>query len=384
MPPRLSNRSGLASQSEIRAMTIECTRVGGINLAQGVCDLAVPDPVLAGARDALPTHNTYTRFDGLPDIRQAIAARYEREYDWPVDPENEVVVSIGATGAFYATCLALLNPGDEVVVFEPGYGYHVNMLKALEAVPVPLLLEPPDWDLTEQALRSVLTPRTKAIVVNSPGNPTGKVMTYEELSMLAEVARERDLVVITDEIYEHFVYDGRAHIPPATLPGMAERTVTISGFSKVFAITGWRLGYAVCRPDWSRAIGHLSDLVYVCAPAPLQMGAARGLLDLDPHYYKDLAADHQNKRDQFCAALDKAGLKPHVPQGAYYVLADISSLPGTTGRERAMHLLERTGLACVPGAAFVTDQPADDLARFCFAKEWDVLKEACKRLEKLG
>lgn len=383
MPPRLSNRSKHASQSEIRAMTIECARVKGINLAQGVCDLAVPDPVLAGARDALPSHTTYTRFDGLPDIRTAIAARMARDHGRTVDPETEIVVSIGATGAFYATCLALLEPGDEVILFEPGYGYHANTLLALDAVPVAVRLQPPDWTLDEAALRAALSPRTKAVIVNTPGNPTGKVFSRADLELLARVARERDLAVITDEIYEHFVFDGREHIPPAGLPGMAERTVTISGFSKVFAITGWRLGYAVCREDWSRAIGHLSDLVYVCAPAPLQMGAARGLLELGPDYYAGVARDHQAKRDRFCAALDKAGLTPHPPQGAYYALADISAFPGTTGRERAMHLLEKTGLACVPGGAFVSDGSGEGLGRFCFAKQWDVLEEACRRLENL-
>jgi aminotransferase len=220
--------------------------------------------------------------------------------------------------------------------------------------------------------------------VNTPSNPAGKVFSREELALIADFAESHDLFVFTDEIYEHFVYDGREHISPATLPGMAKRTITISGLSKVFAITGWRLGYAICDPEWALPIGHFNDLVYVCAPAPLQIGAAKGLEELGPDYYRGVSDDHLAKRDRFCDVLRAAGLTPHVPAGAYYILADVTRLPGVTSKERALYLLEKTGVACVPGSAFYTGPVGETLVRFCFAKETDVLEEAVQRLGRLA
>ncbi|WP_419786564.1 pyridoxal phosphate-dependent aminotransferase [Pseudodesulfovibrio sp.] len=385
MSLKVSRRRHLVAQSEIRNMTLECARVGGINLAQGVCDLPVPEPVLRGAAEAMAAGtNIYTRFDGLAPLRQAIAAKQERYTGMRVNPEGEVVVSGGATGAFYAACLALLNEGDEVVVFEPYYGYHNVTMASLGIKPTFVTLEPPHWKFTAEDLERVVTGRTRAIILNTPSNPAGKVFTREELTLVADFAEAHDLFVFTDEIYEHFVFDGRKHIAPATLPGMARRTITISGFSKVFAVTGWRLGYAICDPEWALPIGHFNDLVYVCAPAPLQMGCAKGLEELGDDYYQGVADDHQRKRDLFCAALRDAGLTPNVPEGAYYTLADISSLPGSTAKERALYLLEKTGVACVPGSAFYRGPVGETLARFCFAKEMDVLEDAMARLRRVG
>jgi aminotransferase len=365
-------------------MSIECARVGGINLAQGVCDLPVPGCVVRGAAEAMERgHNIYTRFDGRHELRRAIAARRLRDTGHDADPETQVVVSAGATGAFYSACLALLDEGDEVVVFEPYYGYHVVTLAALGIRPVFVTLRPPHWEFAAADLERAVTPRTRAVILNTPSNPAGKVFSRAELAVVADFAEAHDLFVFTDEIYEHFVYDGHRHMAPATLPGMARRTITISGLSKVFAITGWRIGYAICDPEWAGAIGHFSDLVYVCAPAPLQLGAARGLDELDDGYYRGVAEDHQRKRDLFCATLAHIGLPPHVPAGAYYTLADISRLPGHTARERAMHLLERTGVACVPGTAFFRGEAGQTLARFCFAKEMEILEDAMARLRDL-
>jgi len=384
MALRVSRRRPLVAQSEIRSMSIECARVGGINLAQGVCDLPVPQPVVRGAAEAMERgHNIYTRFDGRAELRRAIAARLLRDAGMEADPETQVVVSAGATGAFYSACLALLDEGDEVLVFEPYYGYHIVTLAALGITPVFVTLAPPHWEFAAADLERVVTPRTRAMILNTPANPSGKVFSREELALVADFAQAHDLFVFTDEIYEHFVFDGREHIAPATLPGMARRTITISGLSKVFAITGWRIGYAVCDPEWALAIGHFSDLVYVCAPAPLQLGAARGLDELGPDYYRGVAQDHEQKRDLFCATLAEIGLAPHVPQGAYYALADISRLPGDTAKARAMHLLERTGVACVPGTAFFRGEAGQTLGRFCFAKEMPILEDAMDRLRKL-
>jgi len=383
MTLKLSRRHEWVLQSEIRNMSIECDRVGGINLSQGVCDTEVPASVRAGAADAMNAGvNCYTRYDGIDELRRAIAAKQMRFSGMDVDPDTEVVVSAGATGALYCACLALLDPGDEVILFEPFYGYHVSTLVATGAVPVYVRMSLPGWTFTREQLEGACSARTRAIVINTPSNPSGKVFSRQELELLADFATAHDLFVFTDEIYEHFVYEGGAHVSPATLPGMRERTVTISGLSKTFSITGWRIGYSICDAKWAQTIGHFNDLVYVCAPAPLQMGVARGLTTLGPEFYTGIAAEYQRKRDLICAALAGAGLAPNVPQGAYYVLADISRLPGADSKARAMHLLRTTGVACVPGQAFYHDASGEELARFCFAKDDSVIVDACNRLRR--
>lgn len=366
-------------------MSIECDRVGGINLSQGVCDTPVPVEVAQGAVDGIREgFNTYTRYDGLDELRQAIAVTLRERSGVAVDPETEVVVSAGATGAFYVACLALLDPGDEVILFEPFYGYHVNTLLSADAVPAYVPMQPPDWTFAMDDLERAVTPRTRGLMVNTPGNPSGKVFTRAELEQIAELAVRHDLFVFTDEIYEYFVYDGGEHVAPASIPALAGRTITISGFSKTFSITGWRIGYAVTAARWAETMGHYNDLVYVCAPAPLQIGVARGLAQLGPDYYTSLRADYRAKRDQFCDTLRAVGLTPHVPQGAYYVLADASMLPGRTSKERAMALLAQTGVASVPGEAFFTGDGGDRLLRFCYAKSAADLDEACRRLGRLS
>ncbi|RJR54282.1 MAG: pyridoxal phosphate-dependent aminotransferase, partial [Desulfobacteraceae bacterium] len=370
MPLELSRRHEWVMQSEIRNMSIECDRMGGINLSQGVCDTEVPLAVRRGAQEAMDRGiNTYTRYDGLDLLREAIALKQKRFTGMDVDPQKEIVVSAGATGALYCACLALLNPGDEVILFEPYYGYHLQTLVATEAVPVYVRTLPPDWSFTNEDLENARTVRTRGIVICSPSNPSGKVYTLQELEMISAFAKKYDLFIFTDEIYEHFTYDGRKHIPPATLPGLSERTITISGLSKTFSITGWRIGYCISDSRWTQAIGFFNDLVYVCAPAPLQMGVANGLTSLAPTYYDGLAREYLKKREKICGALSGAGLSPYKPQGAYYVLADISRVPGTCSKERAMNLLRHTGVASVPGEAFYHDDAGENLARFCFAKE---------------
>lgn len=366
-------------------MSLECDRLNGINLAQGVCDTPVPEEVLAGAKRAMNSGlNAYTRYDGIAPLRRAVAGKMKSLYGLTVDAETEVVASGGSTGAFYSTCLALLDPGDEVILFEPFYGYHVSTLEAVEAVPRFVRLRAPDWSFDPKDLAAAAGPKTKAIIINTPANPSGKVFSRVELEIIAAFARERDLVVFTDEIYEYFVYDGRTHISPAMIPGLRERCVTISGASKTFSVTGWRVGYAVAKPEWARMIGYMSDLVYVCAPAPLQAGVAAGLMELPKSYYENLRAEYATKRALVCGTLEKAGMPPVSPQGAYYILADVSRLPGRTGKERAMYLLENTGVAAVPGEAFYSN-PEDGygLARFCYAKTDADIKEACARLAKL-
>jgi aminotransferase len=379
----LSRRAARTVQSEIRVMSIECEKVKGINLAQGVCDTEVPEPVREAAKRAIDGGiNSYTRAEGLAPIREAIAEKMQRFNGMECDPETEVIVHSGSTGAFYASCLALLNPGDEVILFEPYYGYHLNTLVATEVTPAFVTLRAPDWEFSPQDLERVVTPRTRGIMINSPANPSGKVFTREELEWIAAFAVRNNLIVFTDEIYEYFVYEGR-HISPATLPGMRERTVTISGYSKTFSITGWRVGYTVCDRKWTQAIAYFHDLIYVCAPAPLQIGVAEGIERLPESFYCQIAQDYVKKRDLLCGTLQDIGLTPSVPKGAYYVLADASILPGGNSKEKSMALLRETGVASVAGSAFYQSGGGENLIRFCFAKNDQDLEEACRRLRLL-
>ncbi len=383
MPLSLSRRAARTVQSEIRAMSIACDRVQGINLAQGVCDTEVPLPVREGAKWAMEHGlNSYTRAEGLGPIREAIAEKMQRFNGIECDPETEVIVGSGATGAFYAAALALLNPGDEVILFEPFYGYHLNTLVAVEAVPLYITMRTPDWTFNREDLERTVTLRTRAIMLNSPGNPTGKIFTREEMEWIANFAERHDLFVFTDEIYEYFVYEGK-HISIATLPGMRKRTITMSGYSKTFSITGWRIGYTVCDRRWAQGIAYFHDLIYVCAPAPLQIGVAEGIRQLPQSFYDEIGKEYVEKRDLLCHVLKEIGLTPSVPKGAYYVLADASILPGKTSRDKAMYLLEQTGVATVAGSAFYHGDGGENLIRFCFAKTDTELAEACKRLNKL-
>ena len=380
----LSELAPGAMQSEIRAMTTECDRIGGINLAQGVCDTPVPAPVEAEAIAAIRAgHNIYTRLDGIARLRNAIAAKQQRDYGLVYDPETEVLVASGATGGLHAASMALLNPHDEVLLFEPFYGYHVATLKSMRVKPVLVPLAEPDWTLDIDALHAAITPRTRAILLNTPANPSGKIFSRAELEAVAAVCREHDLFLFTDEIYEYFVYDGNLHISPATLDGMRERTIVMSGFSKTFSVTGWRLGYVTADVKWMAAIAYFHDLTYVCAPSAFQHGAAAGLEQLPPAFYTQLASDHASKRGRIVAALRDAGLEPSIPAGAYYVLANATRLPGKTAAEKARHLLAATGVASVAGSAFFRHGRGEDLLRFCFAKRDNDLDEACARLRRL-
>lgn len=379
-----SRRSELIIQSEIRAMSIECDKVNGINLSQGVCDLDLPRPVKTGAQDAIEAGvNHYTRYDGLPELRDAIASKLLKYNRIEADPDQNIVVSGGATGALYSACMALLDPEDEVIVLEPYYGYHINTLLAVGAVPVYAAMQPPNWTFDVRRLQNLITKKTRGLMLNTPANPSGKVFSLDELLGLADFCNAHDLFIFTDEIYEYFVYDGFKHVSPGSLPGVSERTISVFGYSKTFSITGWRIGYCVCSERWKDVIGYVNDLIYVCGPSPLQVGVARGIEELGDDYYRALCNEYQNKRDLLCSALTKIGLTPFVPEGSYYVLADVGSLPGRASKEKAMYLLKSTGVASVPGSAFYHDQSGESLVRFCFAKRNEILDEACERLLKL-
>ena len=365
-------------------MTVECARVGGINLAQGVCDTPVPEEVRSAAREAIEAGaNLYSRCEGREELRGALAEKMRRDSGLDYDPDHEIVVTNGATGAFYVAALALLNSGDEVILFEPYYGYHASTLISMDVIPKFATLAPPDWRLRLDELEALVGPRTRGLVLNTPGNPSGKVFSRPELEMLADFACRHDLFAFTDEVYEHFVFDDREHLSPAQFEGMRERTITISALSKTFAVTGWRLGWMAADRRWSGAFAALNDLVYVCAPTPLQLGAARALELLPPAYYSGISTEYQRKRDRLCGVLERVGLAPFLPQGSYFVLADISRIPGSSSEKRVLRLLEETGVAAVPGSAFFSGAAGDHLARFSFGKTDADLEAACSRLERL-
>lgn len=380
----LSRKASGIAQSEIRIMSVECDKVHGINLAQGICDTDVPEPVQRAAADAIRSRqNSYTRLDGIAQLRRAISKKMRDYNQITADPDREIVVTAGSTGAFYSACMALLDPGDEVIVFEPYYGYHVNTLRALDCVPISVTMHPPRWMFSRDHFERAITDKTKAIIVNTPANPSGKVFSREELEFIAGLAIEHDLFVITDEIYEYFLFDQNEHVSPASLPGMAERTITISGFSKTYSITGWRIGYAICNERVAQSIGYFHDLAYICAPSPFQHGVTAGLEELTPGFYSALASEYCAKRDLLCTTLEQAGLSPSWPQGSYYVLADASALPGDDSKAKAMYLLSQTGVASVPGEAFFSGG-GRNLLRFCFAKTEADLEEACRRLSRIS
>lgn len=386
MTDRRSQRTSKLTQSYIRRMTLECNRVGGINLGQGICDLPTPPEILEASAEAIrsDTWSTYSRYDGIDELREQVAKK-ARDFNGisQVDSENNVVTTIGSTGAFNSVVQALFNPGDEFILFEPYYGYHLNTLIVGGLLPKFVTLAPPEWTVTREALDAVVTEKTRGIMVCTPANPSGKVWSRAELEVVAQFCKDHDLLAITDEIYEYIVYEGAQHVSLASLPGMWERTVTMSGFSKTFSITGWRLGTVVAHEDLAGPIGLVNDLFYVCAPTPLQRGVAAGMAQIPASYYVEMTADYQAKREAFCGTLTDIGLIPLVPNGAYYVLADITRLGYDDDKDAAMHILETVGVASVPGSSFFISDIGKTLTRFCYAKEWDVLEQAIDRLRGL-
>ncbi|HSY50570.1 MAG TPA: pyridoxal phosphate-dependent aminotransferase [Thermoanaerobaculia bacterium] len=376
---QISDRLRGLVQSDIRRMSRECERVGGINLGQGICDLPTIPELVDGACEAIRSSKaTYSKFEGIDPLRERIARKIERFNGFRVDPATEIVVTVGSTGGFATATLATLNAGDEVILFEPYYGYHLNTLKVLGVVPRFVPLRAPDWAIDFDALRAAFGPKTRGIVVCTPSNPCGKVFTRDELERIGALCREFGAWAYTDEIYEYIVYDGRRHLSMASIDSCRDVTITISGFSKTFSVTGWRIGYVAVDARIASSIGLVNDLFYVCAPTPLQWGIARAL-EIGDAYYANLAADYQKKRDLLADALSEAGFEPSVPQGAYYMLAQIPS-EFRNDKEAAQALLETTRVASVPGSAFFVSDAGKRMLRFCFAKDFDSLEEACKRL----
>lgn len=381
----MESRYNFLKKSEIREMSIECDKVNGINLSQGICDFPLEDVLKNAVIDAMDSgNNHYTRYDGEYALRKAIAEKSKKYNGIYADAEKNVIVTCGATGALFCVASALLSAGDEVIIFEPYYGYHVYTLMSLGITPIYVRLEPPVWNIDSKQIKAVITDNTKAILINTPLNPTGKVFNEQELKEIASICEEKNLLIITDEIYEYIVYDGLKHISPASIPELKDRVITISGYSKTFSITGWRIGHCICPEKYAMDIGYIADLLYVCAPAPLQLAVAKAIEVLDDSFYFNLKESFNRKRKLICNTLLQIGMTPIVPQGAYYVMADISKLRGITGKEKVMWLLKNTGVAVVPGEAFFhNEEYGYNLARFCFAKNDIVLQQACEALKKI-
>ena len=386
MPKPLASRTDALRQSDIRAVTFAVNAVDGINLGQGICDLPTPDPIKEGAKAAIDGEKSiYTSFAGIRKLRAGIAEKERSFNGLPVESDDEVMVSVGATGAFVATCLALFEPGDEIVVFEPFYGYHTGLLDLFGVVRKTVTLKAPDWEIDFDAVEAAITERTKAVLVCTPANPCGKVWTRAELERMLALMEEHDLYAITDEIYEYMTYDGREHVSLGSLPGAYERTVTLSGFSKTYNMTGWRLGYAVGPEAIIGRMGLINDLVYICAPSPLQHGVAEAF-EMDDSYFDEMLAAYTRKRTLMCETLERCGFEFAWPEGSYYVLANFEQLSKTRDgfeddQAACDTLIREAGVAAVPGNSFFAD-PEDGryFLRFCYAKQLPILEEACRKL----
>jgi aminotransferase len=382
---RASDKAARFTESVIREMTRLAQLHGAVNLSQGFPDFPAPAEVKEAARRAIDADiNQYAITWGARSLRQAIARKFERLYGVPVDPERQVTVTCGSTEAMMATLLAILNPGDEVVVFEPFYENYGPDAILSGAVPRFVKLRPPSWSFDPDELRRAFSPRTRAVIVNTPNNPTGKVLTRDELETIAALCREHDALAVTDEIYEHILYDGAVHVPMASLPGMAERTITINGMSKTYSVTGWRVGWTIAPPVLTDAIRKVHDFLTVGAAAPLQEAGALAL-DLPASYYAGLAEGYARRRDRIVPILERAGFRVYRPAGAYYVMTEIDGLGWNDDVAFARHLVETVGVAVVPGSSFYND-PADGRrqVRFAFCKKDETLDEAERRLARLA
>ena len=326
-----------------------------VNLAQGFPDFAASAEVKEAAQQAIADDvNQYAITWGAKELRDAIARKFEREQGVPVDPEREITVCCGATEAMMSTMMAIINPGDEIVIFEPYYENYGPDAILSGATPRFVQIRPPDWSFDREELARAFGPRTKAIVLNTPNNPTGKVFSREELEFIRDLCVRWNAFAVTDEIYEHILFDGTKHISIASLDGMQDRTVTINGMSKTYCVTGWRVGWAIAPPEVTNAIRKMHDFLTVGAAAPLQQAGALAL-ELPESYYKNMAESYRVKRDRMLGILTTAGFKCFKPAGAYYIMSDISRFGFSDDVTFARYLVEKIGVAVVPGSSFYKD-----------------------------
>jgi aminotransferase len=382
---RGSQKLDAIADSIFPEMTRLAQQYDAVNLSQGFPDFPAPEALKRAACDAILSDiNQYSVAAGAPAFRAAIAAHFSRRHGVPVDPDGQVTVCCGSTEAMLATMLACVDAGDEVIVFEPFYENYGPGAIFAGATPRYVRLDPPDWRLDPDRLRHAFNERTRAIVINTPTNPTGKVFARDELEAIASLCHKWDVLAISDEIYEHVVFDEARHLPIAALPGMAERTVTISGMSKTYSVTGWRIGWAIAPASLTGGIRKMHDFLTVAAPSPMQE-AGIVALNLPDSYYRDMAAQYQGLRDRLIAVLDQHGFVSYRPSGSYYVMTDITGFGFRDDVEFARYLVREIGVATIPGSSFYAN-PRDGaaLVRFCFSKRPETITAAEQRLAALS
>jgi aminotransferase len=380
-----SDRTSQFTESVIREMTRLALEHNAVNLAQGFPDFPAPFDLKRAAIEAIEADfNQYSVTWGAKIFRDAIATKYERDYALSFDPEREITVCCGSTEGMMAALLAVTNPGDEVIVFEPFYENYAPDLLLAGAERKVVKLQPPGWGFDPEELRRAFSPKTRAIIITTPNNPTGKVFSREELTYIAELCQEFDTLAITDEIYEHITFDGHRHIPMISLPGMRHRTVLVNSLSKTFSVTGWRVGWVLAAPEISSSIRKVHDFLTVNAPTPLQHAGARALTE-HQDYFAGLSVDYAGRRAAAIAMLEAAGFRCFTPQGAYYVMTDISAFGAPDDVQFARQLVKGVGVAGVPGSSFYS-HPADGASqiRFCFCKKYETLADAGRRLASLA
>ena len=382
---RISAKAESFTESVIREMNRLAVEAGAVSLAQGFPDFPAPRELKEAAAAALFADvNQYAITWGAKPLREAIAAKTSRWHPgWTPSPDTDITVVCGATEGMIASMLGLIDPGDEIVIFEPFYENYGPDAILSGAVPRYVTLHEPDWSIDPDELRAAVGPRTRAIVVNSPHNPTGKVFSRDELELIASICLEHDLLAFTDDIYEHIVYNG-SHIPLATIPGMADRTVSINSMSKTYSVTGWRVGWVIAAPDLSVGVRRAHDFLTVGAAAPLQE-AATVAMAMPDSYYEALVAGYRERRDTLLPALAEAGFRLHEPDGAYYVMTDIAGLTSDDDVTFARRLIHDPGLAAVPGSSFFSrPELGRTKLRFAFPKRLETLRAASERLAKLA
>ncbi|HXH50736.1 MAG TPA: aminotransferase class I/II-fold pyridoxal phosphate-dependent enzyme [Terriglobia bacterium] len=381
----VSQKAQQFTESVIREMTRLALRHGAVNLAQGFPDFPAPAEVKEAAVRAIQADiNQYAITWGAREFRQAIAERFEKDSGLAIDPEQEITVCCGSTEAMIASLLAVVDPGEEVVVFEPFYENYGPDAIISGAVPRFVPLCPPDWTFDPKELAAAFNQRTRALILNTPNNPTGKVFSREELETIAGIVRRSNAYVLTDEIYQYLVYEGHRHVSIAALPGMRERTITINSMSKTYSVTGWRVGYAIASPEVTQAIRKMHDFLTVGAAAPLQQAGVTALR-LGDVYYQKLRDDYLGRRDRLLQTLEEAGFKCFKPYGAYYIMTDISGFGFPDDIEFTRHLIENVGVAAVPGSSFYSNRSlGSQQIRFTFCKKEATLDEAARRLMKLN
>lgn len=384
--PRSAQRLAGFGTTVFTEMSALAAEHGAINLGQGFPDFPGPGFVKEAAIEAIRADlNQYAPSHGLPRLREAIAADWATQHGVEVDPDAEVTVTSGATEALLSAMLALVNPGDEVIFFEPFYDSYVPQTVFAGGTPRVVPLQPPDWTFDHDALAAAFNERTRLFLLNTPHNPTGKVFSPQELKFIADLCIEHDVIVLADEVYERIVYDGSRHVPIATLPGMWERTLTINSTGKTFSVTGWKIGYVTGSAALQTALRTTHQFNVFATATPLQHGLAVALeTAAEVGYYDQLKADYQERRDRLMAILGDAGLPPLPVQGSYFIMSDITGLGFANDVEFCRHLVTEVGVAAIPPSAFYLDPAsAPLLARFCFAKQASTMEAAAERLQRL-